>query len=236
MNIWSYWEGPKPQWILDCQESLVRHGGDYVKILNWEDFDKLWEYERSLPITSLYVAQKADFIRSYLLRYLGGMWIDADCLIMRNLTPIIKSCEFWDFIFYRQKDGAFSNAFIGAKKESKTAKHFYDGVVWQLNQGKELGWTDLGQSKLWEAVHNANSNCLQLATELISPYDWSEGAVFLSNGDCEENKIKEHPRSLAYMISNHSVGGARDEIISAFNEPNSLFSYLVQKSVDNKFT
>jgi hypothetical protein len=236
MNIWSYWEGKKPDWINHCLKSLERHGGGNLSILNWEEFDKLWLEDRDLPIQDLYVVQQSDFIRAYLLHHYGGIWIDADCLIMRDLTPILKTCSLWDFMFHRQKGGDLSNAFIGAKKGSHTADHFYKGVRWRIRQPQELEWLDIGSRKMEEALNIANANNLQLAQEMVAPYDWNEGGVYLDKGGKDKFESIFNPRNLCHMLSNHGIQGYEGSVAESLSDEKSYFSYLVGKSKSNATT
>ena len=233
MNIWSYWEGKKPEWINSCLESLEMHGGDNLSILNWDEFDKLWLEDRDLPIQDLYVVQQSAFIRAYLLRHYGGIWVDADCLIMKDLTPILKTLPFWDFMFHRQKGGDLSNAFIGAKEGSHTADHYYKGVRWRIRQPQELGWLDIGSRKMEEALNIANANNLQLAQEMIAPYDWNEGGVYLDKGGKDKFESMFNPRNFCHMLSNHGIKGYEDSVAEGLSDEESYFSYLVGKSKAN---
>jgi len=233
MKIWSYWEGKKPEWVNHCLESLERHGRDAVSILDWNSFKELWKHDQDLPIQDLYVVQQSDFIRSYLLHHYGGIWIDADCLIMRDLNPIIKSCEFWDFIYHRQKGGDLSNAFIGAKKGSNTANHYYRGVRWRIRQPQKLEWLDIGSRKMEEAINIANTTNLQLATEIIAPYDWNEGHIYLDKGDEHKFESMFNPRILCHMLSNHGIQGYKDSVAKSLSDDKSFFTYLVGKSKSN---
>lgn len=230
MKIWSYWEGDKPEWISKCLESLERHGGSDACTLNWEEFDELWLHDRYLPIRDLYVAQKSDFIRSYLLHHYGGMWIDADCLIMRSLAPIFDSSKLWDFMYYRQKSGGLSNAFIGAKEGSLTAEHFYKGVRWRIQQPQELGWLDIGSRKMEEAINIADTTNLQLANEMVAPYDWNEGHIYAERVCNEKLNSLHNPRVLCHMLSNHGIGGQKEEVAQSLIHEESFFMGLVGKS------
>lgn len=243
MNIWSYWEGPKPDWVNQCLESLSRHGGDSVKILSWEDFDKLWKHDRDLPVQDLFVVQKSDFIRAYLLRHYGGVWIDADCLIMKSLEPILKMSEMWDFFYYRQKCSDLSNAFIGARKGSPVAKRFYELVHSRLYKMKfpflygsqPLGWLEIGSVMMNQALDQVNADCLQISAEMVAPYDWNEGEVYFEQSGEKEFEEMNKNYFLCHMLSNQAIKGFEDETKDKLEHKDSFFSYLVKKSAENEF-
>ena len=81
LTAWTYWEGPCPEYIKLCIESIRRWCN--VRVLDRTGFDELWSEDRDVPIDDLYVAHRADFIRIYLLHHYGGAWIDADCIMPR---------------------------------------------------------------------------------------------------------------------------------------------------------
>src|SRR5262249_11420795 len=85
LPVWAYWEGPCPPYVALCLEILVRRAG--ARVLDRQAFDELWTSERDLPIDDLYVAHRADFVRAYLLAHHGGLWIDADCELLRSPAP-----------------------------------------------------------------------------------------------------------------------------------------------------
>lgn len=241
MNIWSYWEGPKPDWVNKCLESLSAHGGGSVKILNWEDFDELWKCDRDLPIQDLFVVQKSDFIRAYLLRHYGGVWIDADCLIMKSLEPILKMSELWDFFYYRQKCSDLSNAFIGAKRGSLVAKRFYEIVHHRLYQmkfkylygNKPLGWLEIGSYSMNKALDQVNADCLQISSEMVAPYDWNEGEIYFEQREEKEFEQINKNNFLCHMLSNQAIKGSEDETREKLEHKDSFFSYLVKQSAKN---
>ncbi len=39
-TVWQYWEGPRPEWIAACHESVRRHARD-VRLLSAADFDEI---------------------------------------------------------------------------------------------------------------------------------------------------------------------------------------------------
>jgi hypothetical protein len=112
--VWTYWEGPMPDWIAGCLETVRRHAPS-LRVLGPAEFDALRDRDRDLNLSKLHVAQRSDFIRSFLLMRFGGFWIDADCIVMRDLSPIVSQLGAVEVIAHRERQGYFSNAFFGAK-------------------------------------------------------------------------------------------------------------------------
>ena len=121
--VWLYWEGPLPDWIAACRQTIFAHCPD-VRLLDWTTFDQLWDSDRDLDIHRLSVAHRADFIRAFLLARIGGLWIDSDCLVMRDLQPVFDLLETHDFVAHAERQGHISNGFIAAAPDSVIARAY----------------------------------------------------------------------------------------------------------------
>jgi hypothetical protein len=82
MRVWAYWEGPKPPHIELCLQTLRKHtdatelGPDTAP--DWTDrLDPIW---RTLPR----IGWRADYLRSRILIEHGGLWIDADTIVLTD--------------------------------------------------------------------------------------------------------------------------------------------------------
>ena len=131
LPVWFYWEGKRPAWIEACHQTIIANAPT-ARFLTPETFDELWQTDRDIDISRLYVAHRADFIRAYLLAHFGGFWLDADCVLMKDFNPLLESLGEFDFIAHRERNGLFTNDLIGAKPESKIAREFYDNVCQTL--------------------------------------------------------------------------------------------------------
>lgn len=230
MKIWMYWEGPLPEWIKLCQESVEKHANNSVLILNDATF-KDFRVNDAVDISGLYVAHKADYIRAHMLRHYGGLWIDSDCLVIQSLVPLLRTCELWDFVAFKQWSGNLANSFIGAKKDSRTAKVFYDSIVKILTRSKNIKWTEIGENCLHIAYKEVMVPRLRLAVDAVSPYCWTDNQKFLVKRFDEEHAKFFNPSSICYMLSHHMIKGLKD--YPSILDNNTYFSYLVRKSNEN---
>lgn len=230
MKIWMYWEGPLPEWIRLCRESIERHAPGEVVLLNDTSFER-YRVGHDVDISGLYVAHKADYIRAHMLRHYGGLWIDSDCLAIQSLVPVLKTCELWDFVAFKQWSGNLANNFIGAKKDSLTAKVFYESIVKILTRSKKIGWTEIGENCLHIAYKEVSVPRLRLAVDAISPYCWTDNQKFLVKRTDEDHAKFFNPSSLCYMVSHHMIKGLKD--YPSVLDSDTYFSYLVRKSNEN---
>lgn len=76
--------------------------------------------------------QRADIVRYVALRDSGGIYIDADCVILRALDPLLKAGPFWAA---RQADNRFMNGFLGCEKGCKEIELILAQVVSVFRSG-----------------------------------------------------------------------------------------------------
>src|SRR5262249_26837941 len=201
---WLYWEGACPDWITACQRTAFAHWRD-VRLLNWEAFERLWDTDRDLAIGGLQVAHRADFIRAFLLARPRGVWIDSDCLVVRNLQPVFDLLDTFDFIGHAERQGHISNGFMGARSNSVIANNYYRRVCDLLRSNQPLQWLTLGADTLTATLNDSSVPWYRLGYELIQPVCWSNPDAFFRLADEDEHTRVFNERSFCYMLSNSTV-------------------------------
>lgn len=239
-TVWTYWEGPCPDYIGLCLDSMRRMCN--LRLLDRTAFDELWQEDRDLPIDKLYVAHRADFIRVYLLHHYGGAWIDADCIVLRRIDTLASCLAAHDLVYYREPHGTCSNNFLIAKARSRITGSYYESVVSHLRAGRPISWLEIGSVPLTAAIQRYPEHARQLATETIMPISWSENQRFLDPVTAEalEEAARgrgrlHNSRSFCYMLSNHSMPEAvkiltREEILAGPTFLNYLFRMAASNS------
>lgn len=164
--IWIYWETKpgktKPEYIDLCLKSLHKHNDKYFKIIELDDknvYNYLPELRRDL--NNLVIAQKTDYIRVALLAKYGGIWIDADTIVMRDLLPIKhKLDEKYDYVGF---GCSFNKCFNGYPKPSNGLMASLPNSVLMNNLLNNLNskldkkqanynYFDLGKLLLWDEI------------------------------------------------------------------------------------
>lgn len=85
-DIWTYWGGPIPSIVLECQESWKKYAiGWNIHFLNP---DNIREYNLDLPSTCDQMSPqlRSDCIRMELLYKRGGLWMDASIMLHEDLS------------------------------------------------------------------------------------------------------------------------------------------------------
>ncbi len=204
LAVWTYWEGPCPDWIDACLQTL-RAQAPTLRILDPAGFEALRSCDRDIDLGRLHVAHRADFIRAYLLAHVGGLWIDADCLLMRPPTEVFERLETHEFIAHQDRQGWFPNGFMAARPGSRIARALYDRICERLRSGVTLGWTSLGGEPLTQILRTTDAPWFEMECRNIQPVCWSTPGVFFDRAADREHARHLETDALCYMLSNTEV-------------------------------
>ena len=105
-NIFLYWENmpgkTKPNYLNLCYKTIIKHCNKNFKIhlldnINIHKFlpNLRKDLDKKLTIGP---AQKTDYYRYYLLYKYGGIWIDFDTIILKDLTPLFNKLNEYNFV------------------------------------------------------------------------------------------------------------------------------------------
>lgn len=170
--LFSYWEnrnGSRPPYIDLCFKTFYKQCSNNFQVIILDEKSVL-NYLPNLrtDLDKLGLAHKSDYIRIALLFYYGGLWLDADTLVLNNLQEIVdKLNQGVDFLgFGCSYDGCKTNGYPKPsngvmasqqygilikqclnKLDRKITNYFDDS-----NPKKELGYFDFGKIVIWEEL------------------------------------------------------------------------------------
>jgi hypothetical protein len=166
--LWIYWDnidGKNHSAIELCYKTVIRHCSKSFNIikLNKNDILKwlpeLIEYQEY--IDKLQIAHKVDVYRIMLLYKYGGLYIDADIIVLRDPIEIIyKLCkhEFVGFgctgnkCSYGYKTP--SNAMLASRAGSILMGNVSKHLLKKIKEKDKFEYFDLGKYVIWEEIHN----------------------------------------------------------------------------------
>ncbi len=232
--VWTYWEGACPTWIRACRRTLLRHVPG-LRLLTPETFAALRAGDpemASLDLSHLHVAHRADVIRAWLLARFGGLWIDADCLLMRPVHELPGWLAQHDFVGHRMRSGPISNAFIAAPPGSRIAAAYWTQVRAIVARRQPVGW-NFGGDLLTAVVARNPGGFHEIPVERVQPVCWSRPQDFLAERDAADHDARVDREAIAYMLSNVELGkrfpaAARSDALLA---PRSFFVHLLKRSL-----
>jgi hypothetical protein len=103
-RVFTFWSGPKPNAFIRLCLRSIRKNSPNSELWTTQRWKSVYD-NRFGPwsrIAKLKPNLKSDLIRSWLLTTYGGIWIDADCILFRDLRLLWKYIEKgYDMVAYR---------------------------------------------------------------------------------------------------------------------------------------
>lgn len=214
-NIWSYWEGPSFPLLDLCRETMVRHNPHATLVTP----DTLPTYRRGnddLDFSNRCIAHKSDWIRFHLLKEHGGMWVDADCIVMKPLQPILDCLPLAHFIAYDEGHGHnFGCGLIAAPRNGHHISDIHMRVTNRLRNPEPLHWLELTDGSVKDVVirYHEGKGFLRLDRNMFEPVSWdgSWDAFFVERDD-DQHAAHFNPTAYTYMLSNNSLGNRAKQL------------------------
>lgn len=164
--IWMFWETlpgkKKPGYIDLCYKSVVHNCSCCFNIiyLNEKNIQQYIPEIKNYNISELKIQHKADLYRYLLLNKYGGLWIDADILVLKCLSNYYKNLDHYDYIGfgcgYNKKIcskslygyGSPLNWIMGSKPNSKFMKCIISNVDEKLKTNDKVKYHEIGRKVL----------------------------------------------------------------------------------------
>ena len=243
-TIWMYWENKKgskkPAYLDLCLETIKCHKGSFeIKLL---DENTIHDYIELPPVANRLkqLAHKADYIRFLLLYKYGGIWLDSDIILMRNIDDsVIRQLEDYDYVGYGFEYGKPSINFMATQKgcvllekqlekieevlQKKLSRSFFGRKI-------KIGWSEIGYDIMWPMAkeykyfhHDFN---------MFAPTLWSDHEEFAKE-DVEIEKYLAH-NPFATMLFNKMMSDSyKDLDAESILNGNSLLSKLFNSALRN---
>jgi hypothetical protein len=203
-TVWLYWEGPMPPYVALCCKTVLVHNRNVV-LLDRAGFEALLREDRDLDLDTLAVNHRSDFIRAYLLRHYGGLYLDADCIVLRDLAPVLDEARRVGFAGYREPSGYVSCNLMAAVKGGEVITEHYRELCRRVRGGQPLQWLDLASVPMEAVIARLPGEASLLPTEAVMPLPWADSRhLCVRRGDAEHDR---HVRTDAYcyMLSNNTI-------------------------------
>lgn len=162
-TVWMYWTGKKPDLIQKLANKVNKNSNNgknyilrYLNDTTIKDYIDIPEWFYRLK-----AAHKADYVRVKLLRKYGGIWLDADTVVLNNMNKLFSYLEGdKKGFFIIENDFNLCNGVFGSKANTELMKewerHIDDILKKKLELYKNtanelpLNWTEIGSSIMTE--------------------------------------------------------------------------------------
>lgn len=194
---WTYWEGIMPAWI-DLCFATMRRNIPGINILTPSTLSRLYAAHRTPdePYDMLAEApallrpcQRSNIIRAWLLRTFGGLWVDADCLVLSDLRDLCQRYgEGKDLVTYKYKKKFSVDAMMMSRPDgeiiSEYARTQNDIVKAHRGRQRIRNRLALGPPRLRDAIVSAGIDKVGIVpTELVDPALGGRKHDYLAAGD-----------------------------------------------------
>ena len=212
--IWMYWETlpgkKKPGYIDLCINSVKYNCGNCFKVivLNEKTINKYLP-NITLKLSKLNLPQKVDYYRYLLLEKYGGVWLDADILLLKCICPYYKKLNKYDYVGFgcghdlntcKKTTYGHSrplNWFMISKPNTKFMKCVKKNAEDQIQNNDKISYHGIGKVILgkcydklkkednWDYYH-VSSKCQEYDTggnklnNIMDKFNWK---------DCDEDRI-----------------------------------------------
>ncbi len=169
--LWVYWENlnttKMPAHISLCRKTLLKHCNTSFNIIQLDEktiytyLPELKQIEASLNLNRLKIAQKVDFYRILLLYKYGGLYIDADIIVMRDLKEITEKLRHYDYIGFGEFNidqgsynsyGAPQNWVMASRKKGILITNLLKNIIQILLQIEQLNNQQLNLFMLYNST------------------------------------------------------------------------------------
>ena len=203
-DIWMYWENKdsneKPTYIKMCYETILNNVGNRFKVHLLDEktiYDYLPKLRRDLDRKLKRIPMKADYIRYSLLYKYGGIWLDSDVIVFRNLDDLIEKLKEVEYVGFGCHNNGLqctdimngypkpANWVMISRKKSKLLKYMLKDADELLNKNNssyfEKYYHSLGRNLLWD--------CIQKVKQSDENWDYLHMSSKCVERDSKGNKI-----------------------------------------------
>ncbi len=192
-RLWIYWENiegrPEPPHISLCRETMYRNAGVPVELVNSEnlrDFlpdihPNIDRIERMGEPGVPCLAIKTAFIRIFLLEKYGGLYLDSDAIVMRDLGEIFDCLEQKDFVCTRKTSRIqhrIPNNFIASRPGGRLISMYANHMRTELSNRTSFEWGEMGADSLTPLVNANREHVCEIPEDRVHPIINNEQEFF----------------------------------------------------------
>ena len=201
IKIWQYWEGYEQPFIRRAHESVQAWNNNATIIR---------QFDPGFDISHIIVQHRADMARLFFLYHFGGIWIDSDCICLRDLSFLEQELGDFDLLVPTEVPHCFGkhvipNAFIVAKPRSpllREAISIAQQRVLEAKSGSELRWGEIGADLLTELMDKYRSSIRFVSWKLVFPIPFTNPGAYMYRRTDSGHRTHLNNEAYVYMLYN----------------------------------
>lgn len=217
MRVWSYWDGPPSTIHGLCLETARRHHPELVVHTRASAQRMLSDAGARIDLSALRPNHASDVVRWFLLRDHGGLWLDADTIVLRRMDWWTDQLETFDVIsssVWIWRDDR-NTGVVSARAGGWVATEMCRRIQAAIDDGTATSrWSSIGPLLLKD-VQNRASNAriptLNLSGELVYPIPFSRSGrplFHVKRSDADHDAVF-HSSAWCYGMTHEIVDGYR---------------------------
>jgi len=249
--IWFYWENingkKRPGYIDLCIESIYKNCNESFNVVELNETN-INEYLPEIKLnkmnfSKLKIAQKVDFYRILLMYKYGGIYIDVDILVLKNLDSIIDKLKIYDYVGFGCTGNVCkigtskpSNWLLCSRPKTKLMKNILYKYIEKLKlinkeNSENIGYHDFGKMIIWEEldklINQENYKYYHYPNLYDGTRDINGTWVSMDRLFSKENIIYDNPNELMFIVLYNS--DANEHIKSITKEDILKSDYFISK-------
>jgi mannosyltransferase OCH1-like enzyme len=243
--LWFYWEDmntKRPGYIDICIDSIYKKCSNSFNIIKL-DKNNINDYlpeiiHNKMNFKDLKIAQKVDFYRILLMYKYGGIYIDVDILVLKDLKQIHDKLKLYDYVGFgctgnKCKDGTGrpSNWILCSRPNTTLMLNILHRYYDKINKNEKITYHDLGKILIWEELDNLIKNNGYKYYHYPNLYDGTRDIngnwVSMSRLFSNENILYDRPNELLFIVLYNS--DATEEIKKLTKEELLNSNYFITK-------
>lgn len=163
--LWVFWDGFEPEYIKLCYKTLVKHCSNSFNIVRLNQTN-IYDYLPELKdknmvgdMSKLIIQHKVDIYRIMLLYKYGGLYLDADIIVLKDLSTIMDKLKKYDFVgfgcngfpctkFY----GNPSNWMLCSRPNTMLMGNILTRQLNKVKNNEKIEYHDIGKILIWEEL------------------------------------------------------------------------------------
>lgn len=205
-------------------ENLVAWAPDFP--IRPEDV-KLRSVGNSRNLEGRRLAVFTGMLRIYLLQAYGGLWLDSDVFLVRDIAEVRAALENYDLVgTYSGHKNKLANCFLGARPGTDLMAHYWEAVRERLAQDEPIGWGEIGFRMLSKLIEEHDPDMrIYESRQVVGVSSERSKEVLCDRSPDAESFL--YPDSLGFTLFNNGI----PEDIAALDADSFLQSDLLMARV-----
>jgi hypothetical protein len=149
------------------------------------------------------IVHKCDIVRCLLLEKYGGLYIDADAVVLRDLTQILELLRQWEFVGIRRTSVIGQHIPVGiyaSRAGGKVITAYANQLRQKIAEQTHFTWAELGAPILTPIVNSNLETSYLLPEKMIFPIGPERYELLLSDDEPIARYLSSNP--IVFMLFN----------------------------------